>query len=898
MSSQAPTLTDIIQRHVHQADSIHEHDSQKIAGHAQPITRTSVDKGALVDSGEGSEEQGETYCLADQEHKSLTENCFDCPSSSSRKRHDLERRDRKARNIKGKSLASPTKNQTQTPGGEVGWGTKVDGRKSGSDSAVSVTSTDTNRASSGDQASTEWPAFSSPSMSEGSKASASSSPHRNAGSPTRSRSPELSRTVRLRQERRRREQDLKETRASLKKHHIGENNARVGSGRSRLEAEPSGKFLERMLAASTRSSFHSLGTIRSMEQRYGRKSQRSRGDKPKVTRSYESKSTSPTPMPEQESENRTKFGISRSIQNHTSSRSSRRSKSLEKSSGSKKSISASGENSLPGGEKSPARATLNFSVSFPSPPPSTSSPRGPMESPDFAADSHTKSDAAEPRERGGSTPDQRSQQSSSHIEPVSSSSSGNSRIPLSQGGGPDNKAVATAEEVERKTNTATNAILRDGLPDIPPLESATETCLLDWRAVFRVEMMRLRKEVNDFRQFCQSQIKLHASLVEKSLCTGVASETATPLNGVRAPDASRLGEQLKDLEQNMQLYQKKQQVLDLETELLAKEEQLSERQCHLEEYEKEILEVESMLNQRQAICDRRQRALFTLDEELQTLRQELEETREHIHSDGSIPESSSERARRNWDMVRRNLMDKQQLLETTVQKYRSELAAATSTIAGKDILITRLQSVAMENEEELNRREKRIQQLEAKLALTLSEARQLTERVHSSNGSNHINLNNSNGGTGFREALASSNPSRRGSGAAGGSSSLSFTDGGNNTGEEFASPFSTRFQGNHQTSADGPAEGTSGGNPYRLSFRGGNAMYRRPSNNAGSEQASEFGSIKPMADHGGGGVFQSGGPRMSRKRNSVSDNAISRLTLSTPRTDDKFGRGSSACVVQ
>ena len=38
----------------------------------------------------------------------------------------------------------------------------------------------------------------------------------------------------------------------------------------------------------------------------------------------------------------------------------------------------------------------------------------------------------------------------------------------------------------------------------------------------------------------------------------------------------------------MQLYQKKQQVLDLETELLAKEEQLSERQRHLEEYEKEV----------------------------------------------------------------------------------------------------------------------------------------------------------------------------------------------------------------------------------------------------------------------------------------------------------------------
>ncbi|GFS13632.1 hypothetical protein ElyMa_004888600 [Elysia marginata] len=247
-------------------------------------------------------------------------------------------------------------------------------------------------------------------------------------------------------------------------------------------------------------------------------------------------------------------------------------------------------------------------------------------------------------------------------------------------------------------------------------------------------------------------------------------------------------------------------------------------------------------------------------------------------------------------MVRRNLMDKQQLLETTVQKYRSELAAATSTIAGKDILISRLQSAAMENEEELNRRERRIQQLESKLTLTLSETRQLVERANSNNssGSNHVSLTNSNSGPAFRDAVTS----RRGSSAAGGSSSgVTFADGVNNSGSEYASPFAPRLQpsSNHQSSADGPAESAS--NSYRLSFRG-NAMYRRPSNNAGSEQGDEFGAIKPMAEQSSGGVFSSGVPRMSRKRNSVSDGAISRLTLSTPRTDDKFGRGSSACVVQ
>ncbi|RUS71163.1 hypothetical protein EGW08_021074, partial [Elysia chlorotica] len=244
-------------------------------------------------------------------------------------------------------------------------------------------------------------------------------------------------------------------------------------------------------------------------------------------------------------------------------------------------------------------------------------------------------------------------------------------------------------------------------------------------------------------------------------------------------------------------------------------------------------------------------------------------------------------------MVRRNLLDKQQLLETTVQKYRSELAAATSTIAGKDILISRLQAASMENEEELNRRERRIQQLEAKLTLSLSETHQLVERANSNSSNSNNNNNNSPSylNSGYRDSVALAGNSRRGSTLPGGSSSGSVTfaaEGGNSPGAEFASPFAPRFQSSNyqQGSGEAPVDGASS-NPYRLAFRG-NSMYRRPSNNAGSEQSDDFGSIKPMADNGStSGVFSSGVPRMSRKRNSVSDNAISRLTLSTPRSDDK-----------
>ncbi|XP_005093132.1 uncharacterized protein LOC101857233 [Aplysia californica] len=210
-------------------------------------------------------------------------------------------------------------------------------------------------------------------------------------------------------------------------------------------------------------------------------------------------------------------------------------------------------------------------------------------------------------------------------------------------------------------------------------------------------------------------------------------------------------------------------------------------------------------------------------------------------------------------MVRLNLMDKQHLLETTVQKYRSELAAATSTIAGKDILIGRLQRAAMEHEEELVNRDKRIRQLESKLALALNETRNLSEQL-TSNSTRDLH-----------------HPSRS-----------------DTSSSEYQSSFVPR-RSSQELAPDGG---------HRVSFR--NAMYRRPSNNAGSESAEDFnGGIKSVlssSGDGGGGhdldMTNRNGSRISRKRNSVSDNAISRLTLSTPRTDDKFGRGSSACVVQ
>ncbi|XP_059172472.1 uncharacterized protein LOC131953337 isoform X2 [Physella acuta] len=394
------------------------------------------------------------------------------------------------------------------------------------------------------------------------------------------------------------------------------------------------------------------------------------------------------------------------------------------------------------------------------------------------------------------------------------------------------------------TSSTVDAILTDNMPPLPSTGDTTETLLMDWRHVFRSEMIRLRQEANDFRKFCITQVQADAEALENFLNEKRSPQTAHTTDG---PDTTRVLEHIQESHTHLELLKRKQKTTDLEAELTSKEKLLAEKEKSLEDYEKEILEVESLLNHRQAICDRRENALTQLDEDLETLRKELEETKEQIQTDGTIPVSKSQKAKSNWDLIRRNLLDRQYLLETTVQKYRSELAAATSTIAGKDILISRLQIQITKVEEELVNKDKRIQLLESKLTLALTEARNLTE---------HFNY-----------------PSRRDPGP---STSYLRPEG------SYSSHFIQR-RASQELNPD----------HFRGAQRG--AMYRRPSHNA--DQGEEPKPILTASlDHDSEQLRN--GSRVSRKRNSISDNAIMRLTLSTPRADDKNSRGSSACSIQ
>ncbi|XP_033734714.1 probable serine/threonine-protein kinase kinX isoform X2 [Pecten maximus] len=262
--------------------------------------------------------------------------------------------------------------------------------------------------------------------------------------------------------------------------------------------------------------------------------------------------------------------------------------------------------------------------------------------------------------------------------------------------------------------------------------------LSECRKMFRQEMALLGKEVEQFRTICQNQISKYKRLVlehqdqhQKQKEDGNTSEHGSLSRTVSAESGDRAWEDmLSILQVDMDFLSRKQAVLDKEQQMLDKEESLSQRQRDLEEYEKEINEIERMLDRRQNLCNKRQRDLASLDDELLVLKSDINTTKDQLESRGINTDSASERAKHNWDIVRKNLFEKQTFLENTVQKYRTDLATAQSNITSKDILLNKLQQEIADLKDEMDKKNIKMHQLESQLTFTLEEARSLEKKFH------------------------------------------------------------------------------------------------------------------------------------------------------------------------
>ncbi|XP_053394339.1 uncharacterized protein LOC128555594 isoform X2 [Mercenaria mercenaria] len=235
------------------------------------------------------------------------------------------------------------------------------------------------------------------------------------------------------------------------------------------------------------------------------------------------------------------------------------------------------------------------------------------------------------------------------------------------------------------------------------------------RQVYRDEINTLWREVEDFRITCKKEMVRQRTLLDKHR---IECEEALKNGNVssRAPDVTEgkdYTNELNTLKENMQILEKKQKLLDQEEEIVEREEQLAKRQEKLKEYEKDVEEAEALLDKRQNIAKRRSQDVEFLNHDLLTIKQDLEESIsseernmdssetgkteaswEQTASDTSelinSPETSC-KARRNWQLARRHLIDKVTLLETTIQRYRTQVASSSATITAKDMVISRLQ---------------------------------------------------------------------------------------------------------------------------------------------------------------------------------------------------------------
>lgn len=269
--------------------------------------------------------------------------------------------------------------------------------------------------------------------------------------------------------------------------------------------------------------------------------------------------------------------------------------------------------------------------------------------------------------------------------------------------------------------------------------------LSECRRMFRMEMMQLGKELFQFRQMCQQEISKYRDLLnnkntpERDQENNIESRNgySNMLGGTSVEQYWKT--KLDNLQADMTYLEKKQAQLDREQQLVDKEDELSQRLVNIESYEQEIEELESVLDRRQARCVKRQQSLQDMEEELDQQRLEIEDNKQRLEETQEKSDPSVT-ARKHWEIAKRGILEKQSVLESTVQKYRAELASASSNITGKDILISKLDDQVKSLHQQLEEKDKKIRNLESRLVLSIEESRKSPYRNETSGLSDSFNF--------------------------------------------------------------------------------------------------------------------------------------------------------------
>ncbi|XP_048734082.2 tropomyosin alpha-1 chain-like isoform X2 [Ostrea edulis] len=308
---------------------------------------------------------------------------------------------------------------------------------------------------------------------------------------------------------------------------------------------------------------------------------------------------------------------------------------------------------------------------------------------------------------------------------------------------PENEKTSSNEDIISKNNNERPERIKHRPSKKKKWRHSEYDALAECRKMFRMEMMQLGKELFQFRQMCQQEISKYKDLLnkanneERDQDNNIETKNgySTMLGGTSVEQYWKT--KLDNLQADMTYLEKKQAQLDREQQLVDKEDELSQRLVSLENYEQEIEELESVLDKRQTRCLKRQQSIQDVEEELEQQREELENNRQRL-DEAQEKSDPSTTARKHWEVAKRGILEKQSVLESTVQKYRAELASASSNITGKDILISKLDEQVKSLNEQLEQKDKKIKNLESRLVLVIDECRKTASKNDNSGLSDSV----------------------------------------------------------------------------------------------------------------------------------------------------------------
>ncbi|CAD5113760.1 DgyrCDS2926 [Dimorphilus gyrociliatus] len=236
------------------------------------------------------------------------------------------------------------------------------------------------------------------------------------------------------------------------------------------------------------------------------------------------------------------------------------------------------------------------------------------------------------------------------------------------------------------------------------------------------EMRRMEKELFDFQEICNKQIK-EAMEKGKTVKEGLQIEIeALKKEKKRLKKKKDLSENADIASRTSTFYRNKQKLSEAESEIVEKEEDLVERHERILELEREIEEKEEFLKKRSIIVKKKEQDLYDYDEHLVKLSSELDLKKKELEKECQDTHGVKRRetAKLNWDFLRKAFKSKVTYSSGNSSELEIELKETQRNLSEKEEIIQRLTDKVTKLEYSRLQINKRLEQYESKPSIIIT----------------------------------------------------------------------------------------------------------------------------------------------------------------------------------